>query len=402
MLFLGILKLLMKKELLGMSKKKKVVIGSIIGLVVIAAIGGKMVLSKKEPVNTKEEEKIEFYTVENVDQVFINGVVTPVMSKEFTKDTTLGKLGDLNVKNGENVTKDTVLYQYLDETTDSQIRDLKFQIESTQAEKEKAARQMQLEINEMNNVSTSESGEAASSPVSKESIELKYDLSSYDIKMSQLQTQINELSEKQVNKVIAPFDGQVIIPQDQNRDSAILTLSSTDFYVEGSVNEKDLEKVKEKQIADVRTIADNKLYKGEVTYVSNIPNTQQATEGGASNSGNSLSTYTVKLSLKDAKEIRKGFHVQASIKLEDKKIEIPKEAVKVDDKTKEVYVLVDDFGTIAKRVVETTDQGASKDKIIVTSGLEGLDRVIISSEAPLTVGEPTPGGEVTENEGGEK
>lgn len=384
-----------------MSKKKKVVIGSLIGLAIIGVVGLKVFSSKGTPVETANEPNVEFFTVENVEQVFINGVVTPVMSKEFTKDTTLGKLGDLNVKNGDNVTKDTVLYQYLDETTDSQIRELKFQIESTQAERDKAARQMQLELNELNNTPTSDSGEAQQAPVSKESVELKYDLGSYDIKMNQLQTQINELSEKQVNKVVAPFDGQVIIPQDQNRDSAILTLSSTDFYVEGSVNEKDLEKVKEKQSADVRTVSDNKLYKGEVTYVSNIPNTQQASEGGAATSSNSLSNYTVKLSLKDAKEIRKGFHVQASIKLNDKKIEIPKEAVKVDDKTKEVYVLVDDFGTIAKRVVETTDQGASKDKVIVNSGLEGLDRVIVSSDTPLTVGEPTPGGH-NSTEGGDK
>jgi len=384
-----------------MSKKKKVVIGIIVGLVIII-VGFKVLGSRgKQVEDTAKEPKIEFFTVENVDQVFINGVVTPVRSKEFTKDTTLGKLGDLNVSNGENVTKDTVLFQYLDETTDKEISDLKFQIESTQAEKDKAARQMQLEINEMNRGATTDSGEGQTSPVSKESIELKYDLASYDIKMNQLQTQINELSQKQVNKVVAPFDGQVIIPQDQNRDSAILTLSSTDFYVEGSVNEKDLAKIKEKQQADVRTIADNKLYKGEVTYVSNIPNTPQASADGSSmSSGSSLSTYTVKLSLKDAKDIRKGFHVQASVKLNDKKIEIPKKAVKIDDKTKEVYVLVDDFGTIAKRIVETTDQGASKDKVIVNNGLEGLDRVIVSSDSQLTVGEPTPGG--TASEGGDK
>jgi len=91
--------------------------------------------------------------------------------------------------------------------------------------------------------------------------------------------------------------------------------------------------------------------------------------------------------------------VQASIKLNDKKIEIPKKAVKVDDKTKEVYVLVDDFGSIAKRVIETTDQGASSGKVVVNNGLESLDKVIVSSETPLTVGEPTPGG--ANIEGGE-
>lgn len=386
-----------------MSKKKKVTIGIIVGLLIIIIIAVKTASSGKKTEKTDKEPSVEFFTVENVNQVFINGVVTPVRSKEFTKDTTLGKLGDLNVSNGDNVKKGTVLYQYLDETTDSQITDLKFQIESTQAEKDKASKQMQLEINELNNANstTTEEGVASSNPTSKESIELKYDLGSYDIKINQLQSQINELTEKQVNKVVAPFDGQVIIPQDQNRDSAILTLTSTDFYVEGSVNEKDLDKVKEKQEADVRTVSDNKLYKGEVIYVSNVPNAQQASVDGAASasSGNALSTYTVKLSLKDAKEIRKGFHVQASIKLNDKKIEIPKKAVKVDEKTKEVYVLVDDFGTIAKRIIETTDQGASKDKVIVNNGLEGLDKVIVSSDSALTVGEPTPGG--ANSEGGE-
>lgn len=381
-----------------MSKKKKITIGVVAGVVVLG-IGAKLLLGGSNNKDAATEEPaIEYFSVEDVDQVFINGVVTPTESKEFVKDATLGKLGDLNVKNGDNVEKDTVLYQYVDETSSNQITELKFQIETSQAEKEKAARQMQLELNELANAGGS-AGSKEESPApqntanSQESIRLKYDLNSFDVKMNQLQSQIDELYAKQVNQVTAPFNGQVTIPQDQNRDSAIMTLTSNDFYVEGEVNERDLEKIKEKQPAEVRTIADNKVYKGEIIYIANSPSTAAAgaganAQGGGASSGNgALSTYTVKLSLKDAKTVRKGFHVQASIKLEDKKIEIPEKAVHTDKKDNKKYVFVDDFGTVLRKDIEIDTKGAKKGNVVVKSGLEGLDKVIVKSEKELKSGE---------------
>ena len=382
-----------------MSKKKKIIIGVVAGVVVLG-IGAKLLLGGSGNKDAATEEPaIEYFSVEDVDQVFINGVVTPTESKEFIKDATLGKLGDLNVKNGDNVEKGAVLYQYVDETSSNQITELKFQIETSQAEKEKAARQMQLELNELANAGGS-AGSKEESPApqntanSQESIRLKYDLNSFDVKMNQLQSQIDELYAKQVNQVTAPFNGQVTIPQDQNRDSAIMTLTSNDFYVEGEVNERDLEKIKEKQPAEVRTIADNKVYKGEIIYIANSPSTAAAAgaganaQGGGASSGNgALSTYTVKLSLKDAKSVRKGFHVQASIKLEDKKIEIPEKAVHTDKKDNKKYVFVDDFGTVLRKDIEIDTKGAKKGNVVVKSGLEGLDKVIVKSEKELKSGE---------------
>lgn len=382
-----------------MSKKKKIIIGVVAGVVVLG-IGAKLLLGGSGNKDAATEEPaIEYFSVEDVDQVFINGVVTPTESKEFVKDATLGKLGDLNVKNGDNVEKGAVLYQYVDETSSNQITELKFQIETSQAEKEKAARQMQLELNELANAggsagSNEESPAPQNTANSQESIRLKYDLNSFDVKMNQLQSQIDELYAKQVNQVTAPFNGQVTVPQDQNRDSAIMTLTSNDFYVEGEVNERDLEKIKEKQPAEVRTIADNKVYKGEIIYIANSPSTAAAAgaganaQGGGASSGNgALSTYTVKLSLKDAKSVRKGFHVQASIKLEDKKIEIPEKAVHTDKKDNKKYVFVDDFGTVLRKDIEIDTKGAKKGNVVVKSGLEGLDKVIVKSEKELKSGE---------------
>ena len=377
-----------------MSKKKKIII-ALIAIIVILLVGVKFLLGGKPKAAPAAESTIEYFTVEDVEQVFINGIVTPTESKEFIKDPALGKLGDLNVKNGDNVEKDAILYQYVDETSSNQITELKFQIESTQAEKEKAARQMQLEINELGSA-TGEDGEAGAAP-SQESIALKYDLNGYDIKMGQLQSQIDELYSKQVNQVLAPFKGQVTIAQEQNRDSAIMTLTSNDFYVEGEVNERDLGKIKVGQPAEVRTIADNKVYKGEIIYISNAPTTSQASaNGGAQSSGSgALSTYTVKLTLKDGKDIKTGFHVQSSIKLDDKKIEIPESAIHTDEKDKKKYVFVDDFGTVLRKDIEVAEKANDKGMIVVTSGLEGLDKIIVKSDKELK------NGELLENAGAE-
>lgn len=373
-----------------MSKKKKIIIGIIV-LIIAILIGAKLLLGGKKAEVAIEEPNIEYFTVEDMEQVFINGIVTPTESKEFIKDQTLGKLGDLNVKNGDNVEKGTILYQYVDETTDSQITELKFQIESTQAEKEKAARQMQLKLNELNAAPAEGDDETTPNNAStQESIYLEFDLNGYDIKMGQLQSQIDELYAKQVNQVTAPFSGQVTIAQEQNRDSAIMTLTSNDFYVEGEVNERDLGKIKVKQPAEVRTIADNKVYKGEITYISNSPTSNDASANGANAGGSSsgaLSTYTVKLTLKDGNDVRTGFHVQSSIKLDDKKIEIPEEAIHTDDKEKKKYVLVDDFGTVLRKDIEVADKANGKGMIVVNSGLEGLDKIIVKSEKELKNGE---------------
>lgn len=372
-----------------MSKKKKIIIGVTVGVIIIL-IGAKFLLGGSKKEVATDIPNVDYFTVEDVPQVFINGVVTPTESKEFTKDATLGKLGDLNVKNGDMVEKGTILYQYVDETTDNQITELKFQMESSQAEKDKAARQMQLEINELANANKA-AKEAGAPTSSEENIRLKYDLNGFDIKMNQQQSQIDTLNAKQVNQVTAPFNGQITIAQEQNRDSAIMTLTSNDFYVEGEVNERDLEKIKEKQPAEVRTIADNNAYKGEIIHISNSPTTAQAqpgaAAGGPAGGSGALSTYTVKLSLKDAKKVRKGFHVQASIKLDDKKIQIPEEAIHTDDKDKKKYVLVDDFGTVLRKDIEVADKGADKGKVIINSGLEGLDKIIIKSDKELKSGE---------------
>ncbi|MBP1043191.1 efflux RND transporter periplasmic adaptor subunit [Vagococcus sp. BWB3-3] len=371
-----------------MKKRTKVIVG-VAGAAVLL-IGGFMLLRPKgnDPQQATAEPDIEYFNLEGAEQVFINGSVTPVRSQEFVKDTSLGKLGDLQVENGALVEEGALLYQYIDPNSDKEIADIEGNIQNTQADRYKAARQMELELQQLKDSAgkTGEDGEAigGDTAANRESIALKYDINGFDVRLAQMQQQLNDVLERQVNKVTAPFKGKVSIPQDKNRDSAIMNLTSEDFYVVGTVNEKDVEKIKVDQQADVQTISNKKNINGKITYISEVPNAVSSEGGG--NGGSSLSNYTVKLSLETTEGIKNGFHVQAAINLDNKKMMIPKEAVQYDKE--QAYVLVDDFGTVLKKnITVVTPKEATGDEVEVSSGLEAMDRIIVKSSQKLKDGD---------------
>lgn len=373
-----------------MKKRTKIIVG-VVGAAVLI-IGGFKLFSPKgnDAKSASTEPEIEYFNLEGADQVFINGSVTPVRSQEFVKDTSLGKLGDLQVENGALVEEGTLLYQYIDPNSDKEIADIKANIQSTQADRYKAARQMELELQQLKDGSAqpSEDGEAVSgdTAANRESIALKYDINGFDVRLGQMEQQLTDVLERQVNKVTAPFKGKVSIPQDKNRDSAILNLTSEDFYVVGTVNEKDVEKIKVDQPADIQTISNKKNMKGKITYISEVPNVAPTAEATGNGGGSNLSNYTVKLSLESAEGIKNGFHVQAAINLNNKKMMIPKKAVQYDKE--QAYVLVDDFGTVLKKnITVVTPKEATGDEVEVSSGLEAMDRIIVSSSKKLKDGD---------------
>ena len=96
-----------------------------------------------------------------------------------------------------------------------------------------------------------------------------------------------------------------------------------------------------------------------------------------------MSSYPVKLSFDSLERIVNGYHVQATINLEENQVVVPKVAIRTDGDVR--YVLVNDFGTVTRRVIQTTEEAA--EGIVVTSGLEAQDEIIVSSEADVQEGD---------------
>ncbi|MDR0854083.1 MAG: efflux RND transporter periplasmic adaptor subunit [Clostridiales Family XIII bacterium] len=387
------------------TKKKKIVIIVSCALVVIAigvclklfVLGGSGIVEQTEEANTV------VHVVGGSDQVFIDGTITPSQSEEFMRDSALGKLGDLEVADGQTIPVGTVLYRYTNTELDSSISELQRSITEQTAARDKAARQRDLELRQLD---AKPAEEGVDKNLERENILLTYDIDSMNAAINALAAQRDEMQNSKVTTVTAPFAGKVFIPQEKTANSALLKLTSDDSYVMGTVNERDINKIAVGQKCTINVVSSGKSVTGEITYIADQP--EGASEGEEGNSESSgMAKFTVKISLDSKDGIKNGFHVQAAINLTNDLITIPaKSVIKDGDKN---YVLVDDFGSILKKeiVLDAESEGAKKldkDTVAVKTGLEAEDLVIVSSDKDLKDGDPTPPTKMDkeENEGGGK
>ena len=134
------------------------------------------------------------------------------------------------------------------------------------------------------------------------------------------------------------------------------------------------------QVADIKVVSNNNTVTGKVNFIDLNPSedNDQMSYGESS-----MSSYPVKLSLDTLEGIRNGYHVQAVVNIGKDIITIPTKAIHKEDD--QVYVLVNDFGTVVRRVIQIGN--AEGDNTAVTSGLEAEDQIIISSIQPIEEGQ---------------
>lgn len=363
--------------------KKKIGIGvGILSVLIIAIIGiGKLRASQIEQLPEEEDPYgIEYYTVPDMEQVFVNGIVKPVQSQEFQKEETLGNIGEIQVANGDTVEEGTLLYTYENKDITTQIIDLKNQVQKMETQKVNAENKRALAIKIWNETPAEERGQSLE--------ELKMEMSTDDIsaEIKELYSTIESLTAEQYTNVTAPFTGKIYIPEEIDANSAILKLISNEFYVSGTVNERDVEKLAPEQLADIKVLSTDQTVTGKVSFIDENPEGEGGDDFGYGMGGEdagTMSKYPIKLSLDSLDGIRNGYHVQAVINLGDLVIKIPTQAIYEEDG--QYYVLVNDFGTVVRRVIQIGAEEA--ETTIVTSGLETEDQIIVSSKVPVTEGQ---------------
>lgn len=360
--------------------KKKILIGvGVLAVILIAVLVIRPRLTSNKQAQEIEEDPlaIEYFTVAGMDQVFVNGVVKPEQSQEFRKEEALGIMGDLKVKNGDSVEKDTLLYTYENTEAAGQIEDLNNQVARMETQKANAAYKLNLAIKNWK----AQPEEERTGTLE----EIRMDMSTDDLdaEIKELYGNIKSLKAQRYKNVLAPFKGKVYIPEEKDAESAILKLISDNFYVSGIVNEKDVEKLAVNQVADIKVISNDYTVTGKVNFIDLNPAEDNGGEGYYSEQSSSMSTYPVKLSLDTLEGIRNGYHVQAIINIGDNIISIPTPAIHSEGEIN--YVLVNDFGTIVRRVIQIGEEQG--DMTGITSGLEAEDLIIVSSKEPIQEGQ---------------
>ncbi|MHC5229931.1 efflux RND transporter periplasmic adaptor subunit [Enterococcus sp. LJL99] len=367
-----------------MKKKLKIIIGIVVGLIVIVFVlsklfgGNKTFEAENAPVG--EDFGIEYFEVPDIEQVYINGIVQPDQAESFAKDAKMTSEPNIKVKNGDIVEPGTELYTYEDKEITKEIENQNNTLNKLYTKRQNIYNKWDRALATFNQTSEEER------TTTKAAIEEQHqsEIDSVDEEIYFSNETISDLAEKQYVSTTAKFKGRVSIPEVKDENAPILSLTSDGLYVAGKVNEKDLMKIAVDQKANLSVISSGTTVTGKISYINDNPPETKATQGENTSEAGTMSSYDVKLALDSLEGIKNGYHIQATIDLGgNEPIEIPKKAIHEQEGKK--YVLVNDFGSIIRRDVQAGEEKG--EMIIINSGLESADRVIVSAKKEVKEGD---------------
>lgn len=373
----------MKKKYL-----KYVVIGTIILVSTVA-----IYLVKSTSGNSQVKSSIETTTIDDSSQkIYINGIIQPIENKNIYLEASKGKVDTVLVTNGQAVNAGDVLFTYKNDTITSQIEEINEKISTYQTQKERleskknnSNKKLTEKKNNLSNLKNRNETEILSIQSLESEIQaLETEISSYNDQINTIEDNINEANKKVENlkshetiEVKADIAGVVsIIGSKDDFTNAFLSISSSDLYIKGTVNEKDVKKLEKDQKADVLVIADNSTRKAKVDEVSKKPtaniSVNSANGGSMGSSSNSLSNYDVTLLLDSQENVLAGYHVQATIFEGKKGINLQKKAIVTENN--ETFVYKVENNVLKKQKVEYEE--VDNENVNILSGLENGDKVV--------------------------
>lgn len=361
--------------------KKKYII-AIVTVVILAGVGvGSYFL--KQSMNKESVATMEIYTVPSTDKVFVNGKIEPEKVENIFLDATKGTVDKVEVENGDVVEKGDTLFTYKNDQVQSQVEQLELQLNSAKSQKEEINKQNAEAKKQLEDLKKAglenQMSQGGQMPNLGQNAGGEISTGSVDEQIKFLEKQIKALKDKEYYKVTAPIGGKVILAESStNPTQPYITVESGDYYISGSVNEKDQPKIKEGQEVQITILSTNKNINGKISSVGNTPidngaslAAQTGAQGGA---GGNMSYYEVKITPDSQEDLTNGFHVQASVNLDKKPIEIPKEAILSVDNEEFVFKNVD--GKLVKQVITYSPKEGSEDEVIVSSGLNEEDKIV--------------------------
>ena len=361
--------------------KKKYII-TIVTVVILAGVGvGSYFL--KQSMNKESVATMEIYTVPSTDKVFVNGKIEPEKVENIFLDATKGTVDKVEVENGDVVEKGDTLFTYKNDQVQSQVEQLELQLNSAKSQKEEINKQNAEAKKQLEDLKKAglenQMPQGGQMPNLGQNAGGEISTGSVDEQIKLLEKQIKALKDKEYYKVTAPIGGKVILAESStNPTQPYITVESGDYYISGSVNEKDQPKIKEGQEVQITILSTNKNINGKISSVGNTPidngvslAAQTGAQGGA---GGNMSYYEVKITPDSQEDLTNGFHVQASVNLDKKPIEIPKEAILSVDNEEFVFKNVD--GKLVKQVITYSPKEGSEDEVIVSSGLNEEDKIV--------------------------
>ena len=323
-------------------KYKKVKIG--IGVILLGALSIGIYCFKNDNTNSSlsDENYVETYTIADNEKIFINGVILPTKSKEFTLPSE-DEISKLNVTNGKIVKEGDPLFTVKNEAIIDEIDILKTQ------------------INELKK-SNIENDPIMTSEINK------------------LEAQVSLLDKKAYINTTAPFAGKVYFNEEGS--NSIITLESSTFYMKGQTSEQDLPKLQIDDPVSVTVLSTNKKVSGRVSLISDRPSINQV-----DNTNPSISYYDINISFENQENLVNGFHVQACIEITDNLCKVPTTSILRDENDKP-YVFESFDGILKKQIVEIHSE--TDEFTVIKGGLDKKDIIVRYPSEQMSEGDLIP------------
>lgn len=389
-----------------LSKKKRIIFSAVWGIIAILAISTAFFFKQKQ----QQEPAVASYksvTIKKADDLIFNGSVSAQNVEEFYFDQTKGEVSDILVANNQEISADTVVLVYQNETVQDQITEqqqtldkltlavnnAQENLDNTYVKKQNIQNNFNEAFNAFNNADAeSIEGQTIRQEEQSKMDQYKEAIYAQEEAISQAQqgldsanldlataTQSMELTKNKIaTNVAATMDGTAIVePKGKTNASVpIIKILGKDTIIKSLVSEYDYRYLATDQAVEIQLLNSNKKIAGTITEISPLPESTAA-EGSATAQSN-LANYSFKV--KPSENLQYGYSCQIHVPVNE--LRIPKKAI-LDEEGKQ-YVFVYSKGTVKKQPILTENRDGV---FVVTEGLKEKDRIISNPSQDLKDGQ---------------
>ncbi|WP_163183163.1 efflux RND transporter periplasmic adaptor subunit [Neobacillus sedimentimangrovi] len=387
------------------ARKKWIIFGIITIIVIVAALN--IVLLQKKPAKANDLSFVSVIEKEMSTTKLIAGKVVPGAMETIYADPTKGKVKEIFVQEGQEITKGQKLFSYDDSELSFEMKQLEIDKKTSQMRSEQVNEKMnslRKEINkakeaEKNNQNAELNAQLKETTKNLEAQlkDLEFEKESMELEKEKIKLQEEQLHKKQNDLIVYSNTAGIVqkVAKDGEQSFSSTTegqgnpivqiVSKEPYQIQGQLSELQKGQIVPNQPIKVtsKAVAD-KSWTGKIIEVSEYPLAQELVQSAAGADGSqNISYYNFKGILDSQEGLSPGYHVTIQVIQSAKtRMSIPRSCIKEDEDSQFVYVL--DENKLRKQQVTTGIEDGKWTEIL--TGLKVGDKVVKNPSDQLSDG----------------
>lgn len=382
------------------TKKSKIILFSSLGVAAVVLIGGALLFGGKKPEMPVAEQGLTYTAVKEgsiASSTLLSGTVAAADEEYVYYDVSKGDLNAVLVAQGDQVQVGTPLVQY-------DTGELQAAYDTAVRARDKVGRQ----INDLrtNGQTVDLTGDASIDEKSTSTAQRTVDMQLQDLNdayadaqaaVDKAQSALNEATvTSNVAGTVVEVNKSVSKSNTSTSQTVVHIVNQGSLQVTGELSEYDLANISaDQEVRITSKVYPDKVWTGKISYISNYPESHQASAATGAGGNASNSKYPFKVAItSEVGELKQGFSVNIEVVNNNKTILVPISAVVQEGDKNLVWTIVD--GKAKKVEVTLGNSDAMYQE--VTGGLKVDDHVISNPNDSLQDGKEVEANEEATNQ----